>query len=293
MTTDTPGAGFTCTATSTGGGTSRTVSVKRDATAPVIVAAAGTAANAAGWYRDAVTIGFTCSDALSGVVACAPAQTLGTEGTSVSSARTVSDAAGNSAASNTVTVRIDRTAPTLAPTVPATVLLNSTTAAVPHGDDGLSGIATESCAALAMNTVGAKTVVCMAADRAGNSATATAGYRVVYGFNGFSAPVQNPSVLNVVKTGRSVPLRWRVVDAAGVPVTNLASASINAIAISCPAATENRISSYGGGNGQLQNLGNGYYQLDWAAANSLRGACRRLDLDLGDGEPRSALFKFN
>ena len=293
LATDTSGAGFTCTATSTGGATSRTVIVKRDATAPVIVAAARTAPNAAGWYRDAVTIGFTCSDALSGVVACAPAQTLNTEGTSVSTARVVADAAGNSALSNTVTVRIDHTAPTLAPTVPATVLFNSTTAAVSNGNDGLSGVATESCEALATNTVGNKTVACLATDRAGNSTTATAGYRVVYGFDGFSAPLQNPSVLNVAKAGRSMPLRWRVVDAAGAPVTNLGTASINAIAIGCPAASENRISSYGGGNGQLQNLGNGYYQLDWAAASSLRGACRRLDLNLGDGQIHPVLFKFN
>lgn len=293
LTTDTAGAGFTCTATSVGGGTSRTVTVKRDATAPLIVAAAGTAANAAGWYRDAVTIGFTCSDALSGVVACAPAQTLSAEGTSVSGARTISDAAGNSASSNTVTVRIDRTAPTLAPTVPSIVLLNDTAAAAPNGDDGLSGVATESCATLATNTVGNKTVTCMATDHAGNSTTATSGYRVVHGFEGFSAPVRNPSVLNVAKAGRSVPLRWRVVDAAGAPVTNLASASISAIAIGCPAATENRIGSYGNGNGQLQNLGNGYYQLDWAAASSLRGGCRRLELNLGDGQVHPALFKFN
>ena len=33
-------------------------------------------------------------------------------------------------------------------------------------------------------------------------------------------------------------------------------------------------------------MGNGYYQLDWLAASSLRGLCRRLELDLGDGVPR-------
>jgi len=116
---------------------------------------------------------------------------------------------------------------------------------------------------------------------------------VIYGFNGFSAPVQNPTTLNVIKAGRSVPLRWRVIDANGAPVTDLASAVAVATAISCPNGVENRITTYGSNNGQLQNLGDGYYGLDWMAANALRGQCRRLDLDLGDGVAHSASFKFN
>lgn len=295
LTTDTPGASFTCTATNAvGASVSQTVTVKRDATAPTIVAAATTAANAAGWYRGDVGVAFTCTDGVSGVPACPAAQLLTGEGTAIAStARTVVDAAGNSATGNVVTVKIDRTAPTLAPTVAAEMLLNAADTAAANGNDGLSGVAGASCAALATATVGSKSVACTVTDGAGNVAAGSAGYRVVYGFNGFTSPVQNPSVLNVLKAGRSVPLRWRVVDAQGAPVSSLGSASVSAIAISCPAASENRIGTYGGSNGQLQNLGNGYYQLDWMAATSLRYACRRLELNLGDGQPRPALFKFN
>jgi len=292
---DTAGSSFTCTATSAGGTTTRTVTVKRDATAPVITAAAPTMPNAAGWYRSDVTVGFTCSDAMSGGVACPAIQTLGGEGAAIASAaRTVTDAAGNSAVSNVVTVKIDRTAPTLAPAVtPGTLLLNAINNAKANGGDALSGWASEQCAPLATDSVGNKTVSCTVTDRAGNSASSSAAYRVTYGFNGFTSPVQNPSVLNVFRAGRSVQLRWRVVDAQGAPVSSLSSASVSAFAISCPTATENRISVYGGSNSQLQNLGNGYYQLDWAAAGSLRGYCRRLELSLGDGEVHPALFKFN
>ena len=295
ITTDTSGAGFTCTATSAGGTTTRTVTVKRDATAPVITAAATTAPNAAGWYRGDVTVGFTCSDSTSGTVACPAAQVLGGEGAAiVSAARTVTDAAGNSAVSNVVTVKIDRTAPTLAPAVtPGTLLLNAATTANANGGDALSGLASAQCAPLATGTIGSKTVTCTVTDRAGNSASGNANYRVTYGFNGFTSPVQNLSVLNVLKAGRSVPLRWRVVDAQGAPVSNLGATSVGAIAISCPSATENRIYTYGGSSSQLQNLGNGYYQLDWMSAGSLRGYCRRLELNLGDGEVHPALFKFN
>lgn len=295
LTTDTPGASFTCTATSAGGTSSRSVTIKRDATAPVIGAAATTAPNVAGWYRDDVTVAFNCSDQVSGVVACPSAQVLGGEAAGIASmARTVTDAAGNRATSNVVVVNIDRTAPTLAPTVtPGTLLINAAASANPNASDSLSGIASRQCDVLATGTVGSRTVSCTATDAAGNSAGGGANYRVVYGFNGFTSPVQNPSVLNVLKAGRSVPFRWRVVDAQGAPVDTLTVAAFRVVPIACPNTTENRIASFGSGNGQLQNLGNGYYQLDWAAANSLRGACRSLDLDLGDGELRSALFKFN
>jgi hypothetical protein len=294
LTTDTPSAGFTCNAESAGGSASRTVTVQRDATAPQIVAAATTEANVAGWYNDDVTVAFACSDATSGIVACAGAQRLEGEGVLASSAATITDRAGNRATSNQVTAKIDRTAPTLAPAVsPGTVLLNGTASAAANGGDGLSGIAGESCAVLATGSIGTKTVSCTVTDRAGNSASASAGYRMVYGFVGFSSPVQNPSTLNVIKAGRSVPLRWRVIDAQGAPVTDLASATVTATAISCPSATENRIYTYGGSSGQLQNLGNGYYQLDWMVPTSLRGYCRRLDLNLGDGQSHPAQFKFN
>jgi alpha-tubulin suppressor-like RCC1 family protein len=295
LTSDTPGASFTCTATSAGGTTTRSVTLKRDATAPVIGAVATAAPNAAGWYRTDVTIAFTCSDALSGVVACPVEQVLSGEGAAIaSSVRTVTDAAGNSASSNTVTVKIDRTAPTLAPSVsPSPLLLNAVASAIANGGDALSGVAAQSCAVPATNAIGGRTTTCTVADQAGNTANGNAAYRIIYGFNGYSTPVQNPGVLNVFKAGRSIPLKWRVLDAQGSPVTNLSSASVAAIAIGCTAATENRISLYGGSNGQLQNLGNGYYQLDWMAASSLRGACRRLELDLGDGVIHPALFKFN
>ncbi len=68
------------------------------------------------WYVSDVVVEFTCKDTLSGIPAnaCPDVETLGTEGAAVSStAKTVTDQAGNvSAASNVITVKIDKTAPT-------------------------------------------------------------------------------------------------------------------------------------------------------------------------------------
>ncbi|MFC5570452.1 PxKF domain-containing protein [Lysobacter yangpyeongensis] len=264
-----------------------------DATPPQVSASVTGPLGANGWYVGNVQISWQVSDAESAVggIGCNTVQlTVDTPGASFTC--TATSAGGTTV--RTVTVKRDATAPTLLPSVnPGTLLLNSPQQAKANGSDALSGIAGETCAPLATASVGAKSVACSVTDAAGNSASASTGYRVVYGFVGFSSPVQNPSVLNVSKASRSVPLRWRVVDAQGAPVANLTAAGVNATAIACPVTTESRISTYGGSNGQLRNLGNGYYQLDWMAANSLRGSCRRLELDLGDGEARSAWFKFN
>jgi len=76
-------------------------------------------------------------------------------------------------------------------------------------------------------------------------------------------------------------------------VTDLTSAAFNATAMTCPDTVETRINVYGGASSQLQNLGNGYYQLDWAAPVSYRGTCQMLKLSLGDGEAHPAQFRFN
>ncbi len=88
-----------------------------DLTKPTISAAATTSPNGAGWYNGNVTVHFTCTDGLSGIPAgaCPADQTLSDEGAAVSStAQTVTDAAGNTSdASNVVTVKIDKTDPTI------------------------------------------------------------------------------------------------------------------------------------------------------------------------------------
>jgi hypothetical protein len=91
--------------------------VKVDKTKPNISAATTTSPNAHDWYRTNVTVHFTCTDGLSGIVAgdCPGNQVLSTEGAAVSStAQAVSDQAGNvSDPSNVLTVSIDKTQPTI------------------------------------------------------------------------------------------------------------------------------------------------------------------------------------
>jgi hypothetical protein len=207
-----------------------TITVGVDTTPPTITAAATTAPNANGWYNTNVTVHFTCDDGNgSGIPAgaCPPDQILNTEGTAVSSAaQTVTDAAGNtSAPSNIVTVKIDKTPPSLNPTISAgTILLNGTATVMANATDTLSGIESQSCAPLVTNSVGPKSITCTAIDKAGNSNSAFLSYRVIYRFDGFLQPINDtahttycgtPCVASIFRGGSTVPVKFQLKDANG------------------------------------------------------------------------------
>ncbi|MEZ4864024.1 MAG: Ig-like domain-containing protein [Caldilineaceae bacterium] len=166
------------------GSASYVVSV--DTIAPTIAAAAVGAPNGAGWYNANVVVHFTCSDDQDGAGlandACPSDQVLSSEGAAVAStAATVTDRAGNtSSASNVVTVKIDKTKPTLAPAVtPNPVILNGAASAVAGAADALSGLASESCDPVGTTTAGNPTVTCTATDVAGNNNSADVSYVVL------------------------------------------------------------------------------------------------------------------
>ena len=192
-----------------------------DKTAPTIVAAvtAGTLGSN-GWYVSDVTVHFTCADNISAVVACPADQVLSTEGSSVSStAQTVTDLAGNtSAPSNVVTVKIDKTAPTLSPSIsPNPVLLNGSAIASANASDATSGLASSGCDPVVTNAVGTFSVNCTATDNAGNTATKSASYTVSYNVCALYDQTKSH------KSGSTVPLKLQLCDVNGV---NYSSASI-------------------------------------------------------------------
>jgi hypothetical protein len=87
-----------------------TVSI--DKTDPTIKAAPDRAANPNGWYADDVTVGFQCSDALSGIDMCPASKTLG-EGADQNVSGAATDAAGNGASDGLTGINVDKTPPSL------------------------------------------------------------------------------------------------------------------------------------------------------------------------------------
>jgi hypothetical protein len=119
---------------------------------------------------------------------------------------------------------------------------------------------------------------------------------VGYNFEGFAAPVDSAPTLNIAKAGRVIPLKWRLTDASGSPVTDLASASVTVASLECSSGTtSDAIEEFAASGSGLQNPGDGYYQLNWKTPKSYAGSCKTLKLDLGEGvgQEHTALFQFN
>jgi hypothetical protein len=88
-----------------------------------------------------------------------------------------------------------------------------------------------------------------------------------------------------------------VLDGNGNPVTNLAPSDVTLTvsAYACPAgATVDAIETYATGTTVLQNLGNGYYQLNWKTDRTWANSCKKLTLKIGawTGDGFTALFQF-
>ena len=251
--------------------------------------------NAAGWYRTFGAVDFVGSDYASGIEFCSTGLPFG--GVSSASRQYVEgtcwDKVGNRAIGWFWPYSFDNTAPTLSPTVsPSIVPLGGVATAAPNATDAHSGVKSQSCDPVDTSTPGVHTVSCTATDNADNTTTSTATYSVGYTFSGFSQPVDT-NARNVANSGKTIPLKWRVTDASGAPVTNLTSVSVTAASLSCAAgATEDQIEEYASGNSGLQNLGNGYYQFNWSTPKSYAKSCKTLRLDLGDGIARTASFEF-
>ena len=96
-------------------GNSATVSaINIDKVAPTLSGAPTTSPNAAGWYNSNVSIAWSCSDALSGILgSCPPNSTISSEGTGFTATISVSDRAANATTTtSSPAVKIDKTAPT-------------------------------------------------------------------------------------------------------------------------------------------------------------------------------------
>ncbi|HEX7422492.1 MAG TPA: PxKF domain-containing protein [Terriglobales bacterium] len=210
-----------------GNSASATVSgINIDKTPPSATATPLPVANANGWNNTNVTVNFTGSDSLSGIDTCAAPITLSAEGAGQSASGTCTDRAGNVSGPATASgINIDKTKPTLSPSVtPNPVVLNGSATASAGAQDLLSGIASQSCDAPVTNSVGAKTLNCTATDKAGNSNSASVSYSVIYapfgtvclGSPGHTIlqPI-NADGTSVFKQKSTVPAKFRVCDAQG------------------------------------------------------------------------------
>lgn len=232
VTWDTAGETYTCSATSTGGSSSQSVTIKRDATAPSIAGSRSPAANGNGWNNSPVSVSFACTDALSGITSCVGDATLAAAGAWQEAAGIATDQAGNTASATVGGIHIDLTAPVITLSAPAgSYQLGDVVAAAYACADEASGVAT--CTgtvgagdAIDTTSVGTKSFTVTSTDLAGNASTTTVTYTVAYVFGGFRQPLLPP--VTAFKSGSTIPVKFLLRNAAGAPVTTaVATVSVN------------------------------------------------------------------
>jgi len=294
VTADTAGITFTCSATSEGGSTSESITIKRDATAPVVSLNTRTPANNAGWNNTNVTLTWNCTDTLAGVTSSTIVHTVSAEGQNQSSTGTCQDNAGNSASDTQNGINIDKTAPILAPSVsPDPVFLGGTAAAAANASDSLSGVASSSCLTPVTSSVGSRTVACSALDNAGNLANANATYRVIYSFAGFFQPVENLPTINVATAGSSIPIKFSLSGNHGSNIFMPGSPVSGTVPCGSTELISNIDETVSAGSSSLTyEPSTDRYIYVWKTDKRWKGTCRQLMVVLADGNIYAANFRF-
>jgi hypothetical protein len=108
---ETAGASSSCQAHSAGGSATASVALKIDKTGPTATLSPSGTLGQNGWYTSSVTLSATGQDAVSGGVTCSADQTQSAETTGATFGATCTNAAGLSSATNSVTVKVDKTGP--------------------------------------------------------------------------------------------------------------------------------------------------------------------------------------
>lgn len=273
-----------------------------DTTAPTITGTpADIAVEAAG--PDGTVVNFatpTARDLVDGTVPvrCAPASggTFPVDITTVTC--TATDAAGN-AASTTLRVTVqDTTAPTLA--LPADKVITATSvdgAAVtyrPEATDVVDGSVPVVCTPASGGTlpIGTTEVKCSATDKAGNKAEGSFKVFVRRTINGLYQPVDMNRVVNTVKGGSTVPIKFEVFAGTTEATATTVIAPISVKQYNCdPGATPDAVEVTATGSTSLRyDTTAGQYVYNWQTPKA-KGICYQVGISTTDGETVIAQFK--
>jgi len=143
------------------------------------------------------------------------------------------------------------------------------------------------------NSVGQKTFEVKATDKAGNEATASRSYSVVYDFKGFSSPIDNLPALNKRNAGNAVPVKFSLTGEQSLKV--FAEGYPKSQQISCSSADKvdgKEPTATAGSSGLSYDANSDQYSYAWKTEKSWAGTCRQLVVKLNDGTFHRANFRF-
>ncbi len=214
-----------------------------------------------------------------------------------------SDRAGNTASKTVSYTVADRSAPTITVTSPAPGAVYTLGQSVPADYscvDEPNGSGLASCqgsvadgATLDTSTVGAKSFQVSATDNAGNRATKSVAYSVVYDFDGFLWPLENLPRVNRWRAGRPVPVRFSLGSYRGpVPLAPGYPSVVGCGAEPQSSAAERARGVWTRSGIRSSRRNRGTYRFLWKTEPRWVGSCRQLVLKLDDGTMHGVAVQF-
>lgn len=151
--------------------------------------------------------------------------------------------------------------------------------------------------AIDTSTPGAHTFTVTATDNAGNSSSVSRTYTVSgsYTFVGFKAPLKNPTYVNVVDDGTTVPVKWQLFGPGGGVVRDLSAVtSITRTTMACGSCGAEHFvptTTAGSPSGLSYDLANEQFVYQHAVAEGT-GGCESLKFTFADGSSREVWFSY-
>jgi hypothetical protein len=141
--------------------------------------------------------------------------------------------------------------------------------------------------------VGSHTFSVQAVDTAGNSASESVTYQVIYNWSGFFQPIDNLPTVNSAKAGSAIPVVFSLGGDFGLTI--FASSYPKFQATQCSSndpidPVETTISA--GQSGPSYDAATGQYTYVWKTDKAWAGKCGMLTLSFTDGSQHTANFKF-
>jgi hypothetical protein len=295
VSSDTAGVTFTCTAMSIGGTSTTPVTIKLDKTAPLATLAvtAGTA-GLNSWYTSDVTASTSGSDSISGPVTCTADQSQTTDTTGTEFNGTCTNDAGLSTNAAPLLIKRDSTPPTT-PVISGVsnyYFGGTPNAASCTASDVTSGLASCTVGGYGASAVGTYVATATATDNAGNAAAATASYSILgWTLKGFYQPIDMGNVVNTVKNGSTVPMKFEVFAGSTELSDVSAIKSTTYKAISCSTLPVDDIEVTTTGSTSLRyDTTSGQFIFNWQTPKTV-GACLRVTMTTQDGSSIFADFK--
>ncbi|MGI0018832.1 MAG: PxKF domain-containing protein, partial [Nitrososphaera sp.] len=274
-----------------------------DLTAPTITHTIIPDANSNGWHNADVIVRFEASETLSGIDGASTQDMVFTlEGSGQTTGDIAfTDKAGNSASDSVSGISIDKTAPSVSISGIASgaefIWGDSIPAAVCNAADGLSGM--DSCILTMVpnnGNVGEHTISAKATDKAGNVATTSISYTIkAWTLRGFYQPVDMGTVLNTVKGGQTVPMKFEVFAGTAEKTSISDISSFTQKKISCSnintAMTDDVELTTTGNTALRYDSTSGQFIANWKTPTGQAGTCWEAKMTSLDGSIIVGFFK--